>query len=255
MTAQTPKDAPESPESGAVWLSVAEAAAARRVSIRTVKRWIATGEVETQKDGARRVVRLPEKRDTEGDKGDILEGTKGTQQKGHDTFSVSPFLSLHAQKEGHKGHLEGDKGDTARVPFVPSVAPFGTDSSAGAAPDFGARYMEHLEKENEFLRRALEGAQQSEAVTKAALREALKAMPKALTSGEQSGAASGELEQVGTAQRATEAAKTGRAAAIDKRSDATGPKPTKGAPNAPESSETGLSYGDIADWLKNEIER
>lgn len=221
MTAQTPQDAPESPESGPVWLSVSAAAAALGVSIRTVKRWIATGEVETRKDGARRVVRLPEKRDTKGDKGEILEGTKGTRQKGHDTFFVSPSVSLHAQKEGQKGHLEGDKGDTARVPFVPSVSPFVTDSSAGAAPDFGARYMEHLEKENEFLRRALEGAQQSEAVTKAALREALKAMPKALTSG----AASGDSQT------------------------------TANAPETQVQNGEVSSYGALADWLENELER
>lgn len=237
MTPDAPKPSPNAPETPAKWVSVAEAAAARRVSIRTVKRWIETGEVESQKEGARRVVRLPEKRGTKGDKGDILEGTKGTRQKGHDTFFVSPSVSLHAQKEGHKGHLEGDKGDTSRVPFVPSVSPFGTDSSAGAAPDFGARYMEHLEKENEFLRRALEGAQQSEAVTKAALREALKAMPKALTSGNPSGAASGDSQTT--------------AAAIE--APVSSDKPRGAANTGAASNEAGngevSSYGALADWM------
>jgi hypothetical protein len=82
-----------------------------------------------------------------------------------------------------------------------------------------------------FLRATIEQLQRDGAETRAALREALKLAPKAITAG---------------------AAESSDAAAMDARSDATGSKPTKGAPNAPESSETGLSYGDIADWLETQ---
>jgi hypothetical protein len=66
------------------WVSVSDAAKARGVSVRTVKRWIENGEVETRKDGARRLVLLPVERDTEG------------TQEGHDAPS-------HVQKEDTKG--------------------------------------------------------------------------------------------------------------------------------------------------------
>jgi len=76
--ADAPKPSPNATETPAKWVSVAEAAAARRCSIRTVKRWIEQGEVETRKEGGRRLVSMPEKRDTEG-----------TRQKGHQGHFVS----------------------------------------------------------------------------------------------------------------------------------------------------------------------
>ncbi len=45
-------------------------------------------------------------------------------------------------------------------------------------------FLSHLKSENAFLRAQLEAMTQSEAQTKAALREALKAMPKQLTAGD-----------------------------------------------------------------------
>jgi DNA-binding transcriptional MerR regulator len=170
MTPDTPKRAPEVTESPAKWLFVSEAAAACGVSIRTVKRWIENGEVETRKDGARRLVSMPQKRDT--------EGTKATRQKGHEGHFVSPLSPSHAQKEGHKGHKEGTQ----------SVSPLSLSTSISSEREA------ELKEEISFLRGIVESDRRDMAELRAALREALKAMPKAL----QSGAPSGDLEQLGT---------------------------------------------------------
>ena len=83
------------------WLSVAAFAQLRGVSIRTVKRYIENGEVETKKDGARRFVRALE--EGHGD------GPRGTQEKGHAPGFVSLSPLVHAQFEGHKRHEEGTR--------------------------------------------------------------------------------------------------------------------------------------------------
>ena len=49
------------------------------------------------------------------------------------------------------------------------------------APDFATRYVEHLESENDFLRRALEQRDRDAAELRAALREALKVQTRQLT--------------------------------------------------------------------------
>ncbi len=56
-------------QSATDWQTIADFAGARGCSIRTVKRWIESGSVESRKDGARRLVRDIEEghnRDTEG---------------------------------------------------------------------------------------------------------------------------------------------------------------------------------------------
>lgn len=221
MTPQTPEHAPNATETPAKWVSVSEAAAARRVSIRTVKRWIETGEVESRKEGGRRLILLLDSGADERD----TEGPEGTRRKGHKPGGVSPLESLDAQKEGHS---EGTQG--ARP--VSLLALSGGDSSASASDREAELLRDSLASERAqtaFLRATIEQLQRDGAETRAALREALKLAPKAITAG---------------------AAESSDAALMDARSDATGPKPTKGAPNAPESSGKSLSYGDIADWLE-----
>jgi hypothetical protein len=216
MTPDTPKPSPNATETPAKWVSVAEAAAARRCSIRTVKRWIETGEVESRKEGGRRLVLLLDssaERDT--------EGPKGTRQRGHKPGGVSLLAPFDAQKEGHS---EG----TQDARPVSLLALSGAESSEREA-ELLRDSLASERAQNAFLRSTIEQLQRDGAETRAALREALKLAPKAITAG---------------------AAESSDAAPMDGRSDATGSKPTKGAPDAPESSETGLSYGDIADWLE-----
>ena len=159
------------------WLSVADFAAARGCSPRTVKRWIEAGEIETRKDGGRRWVRARleplQKGQSEG-----TEGTpKGTRQKGHEPGAVSLSVSNHAQSKGQKGHLEGTKGTPERDRETAQVV---TLSSAREA---------ELKTEIQFLRGLVEGHQRAEAELRAALRDALKSAPKQLTAGDTSAGA------------------------------------------------------------------
>lgn len=124
-------NSPTAPPPGARWLSVAELAAARGCSIRTVKRWIEQGEVETRKDGARRLVRAPE----EGHG----EGTQGTW-----------FVSLSNDREAElkaeiaflRGIVESDRRDMAELRAALrkalDIVPRQLTASSGAAPDASA---------------------------------------------------------------------------------------------------------------------
>jgi hypothetical protein len=53
-------------------------------------------------------------------------------------------------------------------------------SDDAAAPDYAAKYVQQLESENDFLRRALEQRDRDAAELRAALREALKVQPRQL---------------------------------------------------------------------------
>lgn len=156
---ESPLEAERSSTTPEGWLSVADFAQARGCSIRTVKRWIESGEVNTRKDGARRFVRALE----EGTQGD----TEGTQQKGHEPDSVSLSPLVHAQKEGHKGDTEGTQ-----------AVSLSSDREEGLRDEL-AREREL----NGFLRGLIEGHQRSEAELRAALREALKIAPRQLSAG------------------------------------------------------------------------
>jgi DNA-binding transcriptional MerR regulator len=172
------------------WISVAAFAAARGVSIRTVKRYIENGEVESKKDGGRRLVRLSK----EGHKRDTNDLERDTQ-KGHSKEDTGTKEALSRSERGtQEGHSDASKRDTkgthdaAAVSLLPEPA-----------PDFAGRYVAQLETENQFLRSTIEQLQRDGAETRAALREALKAMPKQLATG----AASDNLEQVGTTPQTT----------------------------------------------------
>lgn len=227
--ADAPQPSPNATESPASWVSVAEAAAARRVSIRTVKRWIETGEVESRKEGGRRLVWLLDsgaERDTEG-----------TRQKGHKPGGASPLESLDAQKEGHS---EG----TQDARPVSLLALSGGDSSAGASNREAELLRDSLASERAqtaFLRATIEQLQRDGAETRAALREALKAMPKQLTAG-----ATPQSEP--NAQDGPESPQNGAARGSD-------PGAVNGSERGAQRAETALSYGDIADELERMLNR
>jgi excisionase family DNA binding protein len=83
MTAPTPKDAPESPKNGALWVTTAAAADVFGVSERTVKRWIDAGEIESQKQGRRRFVR---------------------------PFKVTSKVTFEVTSKGHESDIKSDTG-------------------------------------------------------------------------------------------------------------------------------------------------
>jgi hypothetical protein len=212
MTPDTPKPSPNATETPAKWVSVAEAAAARRVSIRTVKRWIETGEVESRKEGGRRLVWLLDSGADESAKRD----TEGTRQTGHNPGGVSLSAPLDARKEGH-----GEGTQDARP--VSLLALSGGDSSASASNREADLLRDSLASEraqNAFLRSTIEQLQRDGAETRAALREALKLAPKAITAGK----------------------------SPDTAPDT--PTPPQSARRAPKQPQTGLSYGDVADELE-----
>jgi hypothetical protein len=129
------------------WFSTARAASALGVSERTILRRAAAGKLESRKETTARGLVVVVALDT----GEVPTGA-----------DIVP--------------TGADTQTTLKAPEIASEVPTGAD---GADTTLTA----HLLEENRFLRAMIEGLQQSEAVTKAALREALKAMPKALTSG------------------------------------------------------------------------
>lgn len=104
----------------------------------------------------------------------------------------------------------------------------------GAAISADKVLLDHVLDENRRLWLALEAAQQSEAVTKAALRELLKAQPKQLSQGTGEGARNGQQHS-----------QNGEAGSY-------GPKASDGAKTGGNGGES-LSYGDIADLLEKEM--
>jgi hypothetical protein len=238
MTPDTPKPSPNATETPAKWVSVSEAAAARRCSIRTVKRWIETGEVESRKEGGRRLILMLDSGADESAKRD----TKGTPQKGHKPFAVSPLTPLDAQKEGHS---EG----TQDARPVSLLALSGGDSSASASDREAELLRDSLASERAqvaFLRSTIEQLQRDGAETRAALREALKAMPKQLTSG----AASGDLEQLGT-ENGRELTKVND----EKKGASNETLTTPGAASNEAANGEVSSYGAIADDLEKWLDK
>ena len=153
-------------ESADNWQTIADFAAARGCSIRTVKRWIESGTVESRKDGARRLVRDQkeghkgtQERDTEGHNRDTEEGHEGTQ-------APRPRSEVGTQ-QGHRGTQKRDTEGT-QAPHVE------TDLRA---------QLDRAHAEISFLRNVIEGQQRDAVETRQALKRALDLAPKQLTAG------------------------------------------------------------------------
>jgi len=123
-----------------VWLSVAEVARLEGVSVRAVQR-----RCQSAKYRSRRV------QTAQGERLEVDAATLATPQR-----------DVEART----------RRDASDVPATPTAK--------DAAPDFAARYVEQLESENGFLRRALEQRDRDAAELRAALREALKVQPRQL---------------------------------------------------------------------------
>jgi hypothetical protein len=235
-----PNDAPPSEPQ---WLSVGDFAAARRLSVRTVKRYIEAGDVETKKESGRRFVRDFQKGQAERDTAKVpkgTEGTEGTPQKGQDGADVS----LHAQEEGQKGHGESARSAKRDTPEgtkgteAVSLLALSGEAEAGEV----ARLRADLERERDgaaFLRGVIEQLQRDGAEVRAALRKALELAPK-------------QLEAPPSAPSPVAPDESAR---IERRDTKMGAARTHG-PNVSEGAETGgndgesLTYGDIADALE-----
>ncbi len=244
MNTQSAIESPTTPEG---WLSVAAFATARGCSIRTVKRWIESGEVATRKDGARRFVR-PLGEGTQSD-------TQGTRQKGHAPEVVSLLRSVHAQSQGHKGHAQGTQRDTeGTLPVSLSLM---------NASEREVQLRADLERERElngFLRGLIEGHQRSEAELRAALREALKIAPRQLSAGATSGEQLTQVNAeksggVGTSWDGHASARNAQSEPQNGEADRDNQQAASGGEIAPEREETPVSYGSIADELERMLNR
>lgn len=200
------KDAPNGQQSPTQWVSTAAAAAALGVSEKTVWRRAKAGQLAARK----------------------VSGTRGGL-----VWEIA--LDSTGQPSGQTD--KQDAQPTTRTDnqnTQPDKTERPTGHRDGQSEDFATRYVARLESENDFLRRALESAQQSEAITKAALREALKAMPKAITGGAAESAPS------------VPESRTNRGGERNHATHQNGPQ------IAPESDEIS-SYDALADWLESEM--
>ncbi len=236
MTPDVTTTAPDALESAQVWISCAAAAAVFGVSSRAIQKRAARGSLKARKveRGGVSVWEI-NGRELGANQGANMDASIASN--GREPANLLPKVDANIVPS----HVQIDRERGANMDA--STGANGAnlkEMDASIAPDFAARYVEHLEKENEFLRRALEGAQQSEAMTKAALREALKAMPKQLTSG----AASGEMGQIGTDTRTPDAPIS---------SDKPRGVVTPGAASNEAQNGDVSSYSSIADWLESEI--
>ena len=211
--------------SAAPWQTIAEFAAARGCSIRTVKRWIESGTVESRKDGARRLVRDQkeghrgtQERDTEGHNRDTEEGHGGTQ-------TPLPRSEVGTQ-QGHKGTQKRDTAGTQRGTQTPTVE---TDLRA---------QLDRAHAEISFLRNVIEGQQRDAVELRQSLKRALDLAPKQLTAG---AAPASAPEAQGAPQTA--------APINHSPTPARAPQQPTGEPQRP------LTYADIADQLERNLSR
>lgn len=244
MTAQTPQDAPESPETGEVWLSVSAAAAACGVSEKTIWRRAKAGEITARKvAGARGGLVWKIALDSTGqptgqteigtDKRDSQpDNRNGQKSAGTDTSPV-----IHAQTDRTNRNAQPDTGTDKSDRPTGQPSGHGDEMAARLLAQL-EREIERLERDREAWRKQAEEASRQAATATAALREYIKAQPRQLTSGAQ-------LEQVGTAAQTTPEAPISSA-------NQPGGQRVAAASDEAQNGEVS-SYGALADWLENEI--
>lgn len=145
-----------------LWLSVARVAQLEGVSVRAVQRRCQSGKYRARR--------------TQTPQGERLEVDATTLA----TRGATPAKNdaTHATQRHDAGDGEPEKRRDARDALGIAAPVPETQNSQGR--DFAARYVERLESENDFLRRALEQRDRDAAELRAALREALKASPRQL---------------------------------------------------------------------------
>jgi hypothetical protein len=192
----------------AQWLAVAEVADLLGVTPRTIQKRCKAGKLDA------RSVKTPT-----GDQWEI----NGASVEGGRTEATNEAANRATNSDEQAANSSQPQGDGNREQGA------GRDD---ASPDFRAKYIAQIEDENRFLKLQLEAAMQSEAQTKAALREALRAMPKQLEAG---------------TPEPPEAAPIARANNV--------PSATPSGPQKPAQRDHPLTIGDIADELERTLNR
>lgn len=167
MTPDTPQHSPESPASGAVWLSVAQASAALNVSEKTVRKRIKTGEIAAQRVPQKRggisyLVALETETEVE------VEPEAKRNRNGSNNGFLKPLLPTEPEAKWKRDGTE--------------MEPKRKRSGSETEVELLRATVERDASEISFLRGVIEQLQRDGAETRAALREALKA-PRQLTSG------------------------------------------------------------------------
>jgi hypothetical protein len=245
MTPDTNEMPVESPESGAAWLSVSEAAAALGISTKTLRKRMASGAVNF-----RRVSLARGGAAYEVEMETVLEPSKPTFQSDFQTDGKS------SKATSHKGYISSGVLSVKSTGMEPVLEVEMESSKPTSKPmpessktvSISSEREAELKEEISFLRGIVESDRRDMAELRAALREALKAMPKALTSG----AASGGFEQVGTDSQTTARAPEAPTATAISPDVVLPVEPSNGPQNGASGPDVS-SYGALADWLENEI--
>lgn len=223
-----PDTSPESPANAGEWLSIAVAAARLGVSARAIQKRAERGTLT-----ARRV-----------------------KHGGASRWEVDG-RELGANHSPDVRQMDANSANSERETVRETGANRSLDGRepTSTSPDFAAKYLAQLESENEFLRRALEAAQQSEAVTKAALRELLKAQPKQLSAGHSSTNGAATSDEQLTQVNAEKSARTPQNGPQSGEAGNDGQQAANGGEIAPERDEAPVSYGSIADELERMLNK
>ncbi len=213
MTPDTPKDAPETPANGAAWLSVSEAAALAGISSRGIQKRATRGQLKARKA--------------------LRRGVEVWEIDGHELSA-----NLGANREPNRREPGANPAPSHVQNGCEPGANLGAnrcEPGANQPDEMTARLLAQLETENSFLRGVVEQLQRDGAETRAALRKSLDNAPRQLTSG-----------TPGTTPEVLISSKNGTSGQSDV---AAAKVPEMDA----ETSGTGLTYGDLADWLNRDL--
>lgn len=228
MTAQTPKDASESPGSGAAWLSVSEASARCGISTKTLRKRMASGAVNF-----RRVSLARGGAAYEVEMETVLEGSKPKFQTGVQTdrekfqtdarngkrFGTVSSVKSTGMESGLEVEMESSKPVSKPMP------------ESSISTSISSEREAELKEEIQFLRGVVESDRRDMAELRAALRKALDNAPKQLTIG------------------AAETAPATPAISPDEVLPVAAANEPQTAPERDEPT----TYGELADWLEKEM--
>lgn len=213
------------------WLTVSEAAAMSNLSSRTIRRRCADGDLVARfESGVWKI-------DGQGIGQSDTPSANRTRPIGQ---SAKPSDSDLSAPSANRTDGHGQSAKDAR----PIGHDIGQTATTGDRREIEVELRAQLVREREFsavLKSQLEAVTQSEAQTKAALREALRAMPKQLTAGTSS--ATGD-----------DAARDGPGRAQSAEMGDHSPKPSKGSPGRAGASESAVfDYNAIADKIERRL--
>jgi hypothetical protein len=212
-------------ETGANWLSIAQACQLFGVSDRTVKRRIEAGEIQSKlenlpRGGVRRLVLVDERAGHERDKtARDVRDTKGTSARDTSKRETQTVRDKTDERAGRAGQTVRDtRGTNGEVELLHATVERDRDR-----------------EEIRFLRNVIEAQQRDAAELRQSLKKALEIAPRHLTAGSAPDAARNGQDGEQTAPMDTE-----------KPARANEPQITPGR-------DDDMTYGDIANWLEKEM--